>query len=288
MGEANVRAMRDRPGFPDAARELARNWRMPADPERREFAESMRDLGRLMGALWAQYLHNTPGGLTLARLTALMEAGEVSGAGRARALLVYLQFIGYIAPAPKSGDARMRRYTPTARLVDGLRGRLERDFGSMAPISPLTARMLALLGRPEVFDLYSGLTGQIFLHYMMVRGGQFPGPSLETFSERYAGMMMLGELLATAAPDDVFPPRGPLRHSIAAIARACGVSRTQVRKALRDAAALGFLELPQEGLALPTDLMREHVELLIAGHIVGCEWAAGIVLDKLAEPEAAE
>jgi hypothetical protein len=286
MGQASLRAMRDRPGFPEAVRATTRIWQMPADGEARAFAESMRDLGRLMGCLWAIFLHNTEGGLTLARLTALMEAGKVSGAGRARALLVYLQFVGYIEPVPHVGDGRVRRYAPTPRLLAGWGGRLQRDFAVMATVSPAIAAFRERFGEPAVFDQYGRLTGELFVHYMMVRDERMPGPSLEVFSQRYAGIMMLAELLAKSEDGVPFPPVRPIRYSVAAIARGCGVSRTQVRKALRDGAAAGFLELPEEGLAVPTPLLAEHLELMIAGQFVGCEWAAERLLSEFSDVAA--
>ena len=264
--------MRTRPGFLGASRGLVECWRSPEaeGDEDKAFARNLRDLGRFISGIWALYLHSTPGGLTLSRLAGLLEAGRVTGTGRARAILIYLQFIGYITAGAATGDARLKPYVPTQRLIGAFHRRLIRELTAKAPMHSAIRGTLGQLHEPGAFDVYVELMGQIYVAYMGVR--QRPGPSLEMFAQRYAGMMMLGELLACAAPDDVFPPQGPLRYSLSAIAQAAGVSRTQVRRVFREAEAVGFITLPKEGLALPTPLLAEHIELATAAQIVGGLW----------------
>lgn len=273
--------MRTRPGFNAASRDLVECWRLPeaVDDEDRAFARNLRDLGRFVAGIWALYLHSTPGGLTLSRLSGLLEAGQVAGVGRGRALLMYLQFIGYVTPSAATGDARLKPYVPTQRLVGAFRRRLIRELTAMAPMHPAIAGTLGELREPSAFDIYAELMGEIYVVYMGVR--KRPGPSLEMFSQRYAGMMMLGELLAAAAPDDTFPPQGPLRYSLSAIARVAGVSRTQVRRAFREAEAAGFMTLPEEGLALPTPQLSRHIELVTAATILGCLWCSERFMQRI-------
>lgn len=285
IAPASVDAMRARPGFSDVARNIARGWRLPDDEPDRSFALAMRDLGRFMACILALYLHHS-GGLTLARLAALLDAADLAGPGRARAMLLYMQFIGYVTPSRSTADGRLRPYLPTPDLEVGLGNRMRRELAHAAPISPVSAELHARFDEPGVASLYYGMMGDIWIGYMLARKARLPGPSLEMFSERYAGMMMLAELLANADPEDVFPPRGSMRFTLAALARACDVSRTQVRKAFRLAEEAGFLILPSEGLALPTPMLSEHLELAIAGQIIGSEWVAERTLAKLAAPDA--
>ncbi len=275
--------MRTRPGFNAASRALVDCWRLPEgdDEEDRAFARNLRDLGRFVAGIWALYLHSTPGGLTLTRLSSLLEAGQVSGPGRGRAILIYLQFIGYVTRGATTGDARLKLYVPTQRLIGAFRRRLIRELTAMTGMHPAIAGTLGHLREPGAFEIYAELMGEIYAAYMGVR--QRPGPTLEMFAQRYAGMMMLGELLACAAPDDVFPPRGPLRYSLSAIARVAGVSRAQVRRAFREAEAVGFLSLPEEGLALPTPLLARHIELATAAEILGCLWCSERFMTRIVQ-----
>lgn len=280
-----VEAARALPGFSSMARAVAAQWRLPEGDEDRFFAQNLRDLGRFLGSVYALYLHSTRGGLTRTRLAAMLEATNLSGPGRAQALLIFLQFIGYIRPAPSAGDdGRVRRFAPTPRVEAAFRRRITGELLAMQAMHPDMADTLANFDEPGAFERYMALMGQCFVAYMMLRNPD-GGPSLEVFSQRYAGMMLLGELLATAAPDDVFPPAGPMRHSVAALARKAGISRTQVRRAFRDAADQGFLEFPDEGVALPTDLFRQHLEWAIAGQLLGGTWVAKRFMDQIGQAE---
>lgn len=280
-----VDAARALPGFSAMARAVAAHWRLPEGEEDRFFAQNLRDLGRFLGSIYALYLHSTPGGLTRTRLAAMLEATNLSGPGRAQALLIFLQFIGYIRPAPAAGDdGRMRRFVPTPRLVTAFRRRVTGELRAMQAMHADLADALAVIDEPGAFEMYLEPAGQCFVAYMILRNPD-GGPSLEVFSQRYAGMMLLGELLATAAPDDVFPPVGPMRHSVAALARMAGISRTQVRRAFRDAEEQGFLEFPEEGVALPTDLFRLHLEYAIAGQLLGGTWVATRLVERMRQAQ---
>ncbi len=282
LSESAMSGMRARPGYSEVARTIALGWRAPeADPERL-LAFAMRDLGRFMATLLALYLHHS-GGLTIARLTALLETADLAGPGRARALLLYMQFVGYVRPGPAVGDTRLKPYVPTVEMEAGFGSRIRRELANIGPICPSAAALRARFDEPGVAGRYFGMMGEIWVGYMQGRRTREPGPSLEMFSERYAGMMMLAELLAGADPGDTFPPHGPMAYSFAGIARACDVSRTQVRGAFRRARDAGFLELVGEGVAVPTALLREHLDLMIAGQIIGNEWLAERVVAGLGD-----
>lgn len=280
VAEESLVEVMSRPGFPEASRKLAALWRAPANDEDKAFAHFMRDLGRFIGGMWALFLHVTPGGLTVTRLADLLASTKVTSASRARTILLYLQFIGYVAPTKATGDSRIKLYAPTPRLVDAFRSRLVGEFEAMGHMHPAIAETGRLFSEDGAFDIFAELMGEIFLAYMAIRKER-PGPSLEMFSQRYAGMMMLGELMATAAPDDVFPPAGPMRHSIADLSRRCRISRTQVRKMLKDAETVGFLRLPEDGVAVATDLFREHVNLTNAGQVLGGLWSCERFLERM-------
>ena len=137
MGDAPMREMRGRPGFAEMCRRSAAVWRMPPDGEARAFAEAMRDLGRLMGGLWALYLHNTPGGLTLARLTALMEAGKVWDVDPARQMR-------FAKAAMEAGlNLRERPITQFTSVTNVFRALIDMPADLHAPLITLSARQAA-------------------------------------------------------------------------------------------------------------------------------------------------
>lgn len=282
MADDSVLEARRRPGFAEASRNIVKSWRAPDSAEDKAFAHFLRDLGRYIGGTWALYLDATPGGLSVGRLADLLAWTRVASASRARSIMLYLQFIGYIAPMKRAGDNRIKLFAPTPRLKDAFRNRLHREFAAMAHMHPAIAASGPLISDDDAFSVYSEFMGEAFLAYLSLR--QETGPSLEMFSQRYSGMMLLGELLATAAPDDVFPPKGPLRYTVADLGRRCGISRTQVRKLLKEAETAGFLRLAEEGVAMPTDLLGEHLEMAHAGQIMGCIWCCERLLARMGRP----
>lgn len=272
-----VSAVRSLDGFAAHAKAAVGLWRMRGENE--ALGDSLRDMGRFIGAVWAIYLHNTPGGLTPMRLTAMLEGTELSGPARARAMIAYMQFLGYIAPAPSRGDTRVKRYEPTERLLAALGARYRRELEVAAWLTPDIGWILERYHEPGVRDGIIAAQGELLLNFF--RGWRPEGVSLNVFSEKFGGMAVLAELLACAEPGDQFPPAGALRFSTAALARACGANRTQVRRLLKHASETGFLVLGEEGEAWPTPLLREHVELAACGQMTSFIYSSRAVKARL-------
>lgn len=258
-----VDAVRAHEGFGEHARAAVELWRMQGESD--DLGDSLRDMGRFIGAVWAIYLHDTPGGLTPMRLTAMLEGTELSGPARARAMIAYMQFLGYVAPAPSRGDTRVKRYEPTERLLVALGARYRRELEAAAWLTPEIGWILERYHEPAVRDGIIAAQGELLLNFF--RTWRPDGVSLNVFSEKFGGMAVLAELLACAEPGEAFPPSGVLRYSTAALARACGANRTQVRRLLKSASDSGFLVLGEEGEAWPTPLLREHVEIVACGQM---------------------
>lgn len=264
VSEAFVEEIRARDGFAERARAAVALWREPPEDDA-VLVSTLRDMGRFIGAIWAFYLDSQPGGLTLSRLTTMLEGTQLSGPGRARAMIAYMLFLGYISQLPTRGDARLKRYVPTPRLLNAMRKRYRRELEAAAWMTPDAQWVIDRFDEPGVCEALIAAQGELMLAFF--REWRPDGVSLNIFSDKYAGMMLLSELLATAEPDDVFPPAGVLRYSMAGLARNCGVSRTQIRRIMRAAADHGFLVLGEEGEAWPTPLLRLHVELAAVGQM---------------------
>jgi hypothetical protein len=84
----------DNPRFADAVRALASNM-MAAGAGDKKLDGIFKDAGRYVAAMLAIHLH-TSGGLTLPRLKELCKAFGFLSPGRARAMLIYLQYLGYV------------------------------------------------------------------------------------------------------------------------------------------------------------------------------------------------
>jgi hypothetical protein len=65
---------------------------------------------------------------------------------------------------------------------------------------------------------------------------------MKLFFERNAGVPILFSIMLTCDAADSFPPRGPVTASLANLARQFGVSRTHVRRLLKQAVDSGLME----------------------------------------------
>ena len=258
------------PGFDAYSRQAAGIWRAPVSHDA-ILASTLRDLGRFVSGVWSLHLNATPGGLTLTRLSDLLDQTGISSPGRARAMLVYLRFVGYIEPAPEAGDGRRRVFRPTGRMSAAFRARYRMEFEAAGPLDPDIAAALARIDEPTFFAALMAAMGELSLAGFQL--ADFQGASLNALSHHYAGMTVLAELLAIADQGESFPPVGPARFAVAGLAKACGISRSQVRRILRAGAGAGFFELTGEGQLILTPLLAEHVRMLIACGFLVYQWS---------------
>lgn len=258
-------------GFSDYQRRAVDAWRLraTADPI---LAATLRDMGRFASGVWMLLLHDTPGGITLGRLSDLLVLAGISGRGRARSVLIYLRFIGYIEPDPSPGDGRVKRYRPAARMTSAFRDRYRREFEAAAPLDACFDAGLARLDDDAFFGAFMAALGELSLAGLplLVEGNA----SLNIVSHRFGGMVLVAELVALAdTGGGAFPPVGPTTYSLAALARTCGLSRTQARRILQAGADGGFLELTGEGELTLTPLLAEHIAVLVTFSFHMFQWA---------------
>jgi hypothetical protein len=67
-------------------------------------------------------------------------------------------------------------------------------------------------------------------------------PELSSFTDRNSGLMILFSLMMAGEPDDTVPPTRPVHIAVSELARRFSVSRVQVLRLFRDAAAEGLIE----------------------------------------------
>jgi hypothetical protein len=203
------------------------------------------DRGRLIVGMLAFYLHvsrkpaDPNSGLTAHRLKALCAEQDICSAGRAGALLSLMRLFGYVVPAADPADRRLKRLVPTDLLTASLRERWRLMFGAMVPLVPEGAAALAALDRDDFLSaLVRNMTGQFRAGVRVLD----VAPQLGPFTDRNAGLIILFSLIVAGEPDDSIPPTRPVQMPVSELARRFSVSRAQVLRLLRDAAAEGFIE----------------------------------------------
>ena len=280
LGEESVNAARQLTGLIEAGRRSAASW-LPRPGDTRMVAATLRDLGRMVSGVWAIFLDASPGGLTLARLAKLLEGTRLSSPGRARALLIYMQFLGYVQPARMEEDRRERRYTITPALFEAFHERYRRDLATVADLDPLIAEILRRIEEPGVFRAFVRVHGDFLAAGFKTYHPE--GPSLDTFSARFSGMVVLSLILFSGVEGDSFPPRQPVPVNVAKLSRDAGISRAQVRRLLQAAEKAGFFDLSTEGVVRFTPLLYDNLETLTAGVVVIFRECARRTLEYLAE-----
>src|SRR5262245_9643083 len=201
------------------------------------------DRGRLMIGILALYLHGSrraddpSSGLTAQRLKTLCAEQDVCSAGRALAMLSFLQLFGYPARAP-GADGRYKQLSPPPALTAFLRERWSAMLSATALVLPDVATAHAALERDDFLAaIIRGVVEQF-------RGGiraLAVAPALKPFAEHNAGLMILASLALAGADDDSMPPRTPVHLSISDLARRFSVSRAHVLRLIREAEAHGLI-----------------------------------------------
>ncbi|MDP2260910.1 MAG: hypothetical protein Q8J89_14455 [Caulobacter sp.] len=260
------------PAFAAAAPKLLDAWQ-PRPGLAGEACRLLRDMGRFAACAWSLQLEATPGGLTVSRMSDALLAATVSGPGRARALLLYLQFIGYIEPAMEA-KPRELRFRTTPRLRSALKERVAVELEARAALDPAINAVLVRLDETFVDLLVTiGAVNQVQLRLRRPR----PSP-LDLFSQRYAGMNILADILLAGRPEDPFAVGRRLPISVSDIARNCGTSRMQVAAVLKGARATGLLVARPDGGEQASETLLNEVRALLSGTTELLAGACRIVL----------
>ncbi len=245
----------------------------PHAEDSQSMTRTLRDIGHYMAGVWAIQLNQAPGGLTHASLSEIVGPMGMGSRTRVHTMLAYLQFIGLIRSAPKSGDGRLRHYEPTAGLITLFRARFRRELTILAELAPDMTRTLARWDEPGVFESFVSAHGQFMNASFMTYDAE--ASNLDVFSHRNAGLIILGQVVTAAhRPGDAFPPPGPAVLNISDIARKSGVSRAHVRGVLKAGEAKGFLAPRPDGATAFSPELRHNIEHLMAAYTLSLGWCA--------------
>lgn len=224
-----------------------------------------KDMGRYGAAVWSLYLHLT-GGLTLPRLKEICARSKLLSPGRARALLIYLQLIGYVKAAPKT-SAGPTRYIPNPALVTALKAQALLGLKALVVIDPNFALVIDHIDEPEVFRALMVAFGEGAINTSMAVDQN--SPFLTIFTMRNAGMQLLHLMLLADVEADHKPPARKVRFSIAAAAKQLNVARSHLARILGLAEKAKLLSHEDDGSFLLSEQLRHDADLVLCLQIVG-------------------
>lgn len=274
------------PAFAEAANRLVINMlalRRPGPGGEGMF----RDAGHYVAGMLAIYLHAS-GGLTMQRLRAYCASTKFLSPGRARAMLIYMQYLGFVELLPTPRRGASARYLPTARFVTSWRHHLRLALEAAAVIAPGILDLLDRFDQVAIFERFATLHCEALMQAATVASNHAVGLE-RIFLNRLAGADILNHLIGSpeAAERDAgalrsFPPGLPVLLSAAGLARICRVSRLHVSRMLDDAEAAGMIVRGADGTivlgaaAIPEFRMHYASQLLClldaaAGTVAGID-----------------
>ncbi|HUO92224.1 MAG TPA: hypothetical protein VMU22_04840 [Rhizomicrobium sp.] len=256
--ETLVRLKSD-PRYPKAIRTFAVSMLAEGDSDRL-LDGLLKDAGRNAAALCAAHLHFS-GGLTLPRLKALCASFGLVSPGRARALLLYLRYLGYVERAAHQRKGAPALYVCTHRFLNTWRNHLRAVLDAVEVLEPAAELIIARFDSPGVFETYSVELCRNFLEAANLT--DLERPFIRVFLHRNAGIQIVHSLIA-ANPDDKFPPLRPIPISLSASARRFGVSRIHVRRLIDAACDEGLLTFSRHGTVTFTPAGRDALDDIFA------------------------
>ena len=265
------------PNFAFAARALASNMLAVAANDK-ALDGIFKDAGRYVAALWALHLH-VSGGLTLPRLKQICAASGFLSPGRARAMLLYLRYLGYVELLPACG--KPARYMPTARFLNAWRKHLCAALDAARIIEPGIDAVLGRMDEPNVFELFARMHAEGLLGTLGAMHHE--DAYIRVFMNRHAGNQIVWMLFASA---EAFPPRAPVAISIAETARRFGVSRIHVRRLLDEAKRENLLDFDSRGAVVFTEGACGYIRYLYAGQMAQLLVAAARTASNLSKSVA--
>lgn len=280
-------------GTPGYAAAAWRALRLEVDQRRADaaFVKASDDIGLYVALALAVHLHQTPDGLTHARLTRALEFADIASRGRARKILRYLLGVGYLVAALRREgqreDRREQRYLPTPALTERLGTHYRMILDAAAPLMPSAGLALSAMADARFFGLFTAVQGEAMM-WSALQMRDETDLTLAFFSDRTGGMSILAHVLLSGGETGDFPSVSPLEISISRIARECGVSRPHVRKLLEDAVTVGFLSRDREGRLNATPLLLDHARLWMALRFCFADLVAGEALRRFADERAME
>lgn len=244
------------PGFAAASRALAEGM-LELSADDRALDAIFKDAGRYFATMWGFALHDAEG-LTLPRLKAVCARSGLLSPGRARALLQFLEYFGYLDRGP--GPRGAVTYAPTPAFLAAW----DRQFAAALAAARHIEPGLDLLLEPAnaaARKTYGRIHADGLLGAMQAE--PVVSAFLQVFLHPYAGSQILWTLVVQGHGED-FPPHHAGPVSVAGLARRCGVARSQVARVFREARDHDLATLDETGLVRFHAAAREQLGIFYA------------------------
>jgi hypothetical protein len=213
-----------------------------------------KDGGRYACAMWAIHLHICSG-LTLQSLKDLCAASGLLSPGRARAVLLFMRYLGYVEPArTRAGGSQV--FVPTARCFASWTTHMRLALNAAAEIEPQVQAVIDHIDDPEVFACVVRTQGESL--FQGAKTADFDRPHFRVFINRHAGTLVMAELM-TSAGDGEFPPRTIAASSQREFSKRYAVSRVHISRMLKHGEREGILSV-DDGQILLSDAFRAEIE----------------------------
>ncbi|MBW8811793.1 MAG: hypothetical protein JF588_00080 [Caulobacterales bacterium] len=232
-----------------------------------QLAEVLKDAGRYVAAMLAFLLHET-GELTLPRLKEACAKSGLLSPGRARAVLQFLEHVGYVQQLPRAGRRTAYALTPAFRTAWALQ--LRAALEAAAAVEPGVA---ALLARPGAVEAFGRVHAGVLLDATV--GWGEPPPFLRVFQHPYAGTQILWTLIAAGDDPADFALARYGRISISALSKRFDVSRVHIKRIFQDAEQHGLGGLAPDGAIWFSDAGRDQMRMLFTAQLAHILAAAG-------------
>lgn len=240
------------PRFHAACRHMAAGILAMADADKRVNA-LFKDAGHYVAGLCAATMRAD--GVTLGQLRILCEQFGLLSPGRARALLLFMQYLGYIELWP--GSRRPARYRLRADFVATWKTQLRVAFAATGMMDPMSA---ALADQLDDLALFDAVANQFMADLRARVGALDTTPAVtHVFLNRHAGSQLLRVLLLMVPPGASLAGT-PLALDVVQTAARFGVSATHVRRLLADARSQGLIVMPDGGSLMFTPAGAAEVE----------------------------
>jgi hypothetical protein len=205
----------------------------------------LNDRARFVMASVMLYLHFSRrddvanSGLTATRLRQICVGAGLCSSGRVEAMLLMMRASGYLERAEDAGDRRVRRYLPTAKLLDLNRDRQRRVLEAIDILRGGTA--YAQICGESRLDLYRRFVVAMGVGFLSGFRVIQPAPVLVRVIDRDVGLPLMMCIFLTSPEYAEFCPQTLRNVSVAALAQRFKVSRVHVRSVLRAAESAGLL-----------------------------------------------
>jgi len=228
-------------GFVDAARRWAATMLVMSDQDR-AVDGIFKDAGRFVAAMCAVSMREE--GVTLVKLKTLCARFGLLSAGRARAVLLFLRYLGYVDVWGQKCANGTTIYKVNPTFIGAWRLQLEAIFTSLELLDPRIGKLLDHLENDAIFDAICA--SQIDELADDVEAlNRFPEIT-QIFVNRSAGSQVLWYLLSFHR-DEVFPSPKPVPLNPSILAERFNVSTVHIRRILNAAVNANLLRWADEG-----------------------------------------